>query len=222
MKRPSRPVSFVCCYVIALILTPAYCFGQSAEADLTGQPVKLHLTNATLIYALSTLSVDHRVPIGLEYSAADKKGFTLNIEIKDGTLKDALDLIVEQEPAYRWEVRDGVINFVPVRAREPFFEKLLDTRISNFAPRKGLTIFDIRNLLVDLPEVRGLLEASNITVFRYGDYAYRPSIYTKDVDLNISDTNVRGALNKIVRESEHKLWVLGWRTKKKDSLTISF
>ncbi|HEX7772669.1 MAG TPA: hypothetical protein VF435_09630, partial [Pyrinomonadaceae bacterium] len=191
--------------------------------DLTSQPISIRLTNATLIYALERVSMDYRIPIGIECSPDDKKEAVLNIDTSNGgTLTDVLNLIVEQVPIYRWEVRDGVINIVPNQSRDQFLVKLLSTHIDRFAPKPGITKFDIRNTLADLPEVHSLLEANKITVFKYGDYVYYPSIYTKEVDLSISDTDVRGVLNKVVRDSEHKLWVVGWRDEKKDSLTISF
>ncbi len=223
MNKTSRLVTFFCGSAMVLILSIPYSFGQSSEEDLTSQPITIRLTNATLIYALGRLSVDHRIPIGIEYSPGDKKEPILNIDTSGGgTLRDVLNLIVEQMPIYRWEVRDGVINLIPNQSRDQFLEKLLSTHINSFAPKKGLTKFDIRNTLADLPEVNGLLEANKITVSKYGDYVYHPSIYAKAVDLSISDTDVRAVLNKVVRDGEHKLWVVGWRDERKDSLTISF
>jgi hypothetical protein len=222
MKR-LRLASFIFCLAMAFTLSTLHSFGQTPEDDLTSKPIEVHLKNATLIYVLSKISMEHRVPMGLEYSTTDKKEPKLNIDVKNGTLRDVLDSIVEQEPIYRWEVRDGVINFTPIQARERFFEKLLDTRISQFVPKKGISKFELRNTLVDLPEVKTFLEAENITVIKLGDYVYHPSIYSNDeVDLSIFNTDVRGVLNNIVRESEHKLWVLGWRTENKDSIAIGF
>lgn len=223
MNKAPRVMTLLCYFAIVLMLSSPYSFAQSSKEDLTSQPIVIRLTNATLIYALERVSMDHRVPIGIEYSSDDEKEPVLNIDTRNGgTLGDVLNLIVEQVPIYRWEVRDGVINIVPNQSRDQFLEKLLSTHIDRFTPKPGLTKFDIRNTLADLPEVHSLLEANKITVFKYGDYIYHPSIYTKEVELSISDTDVRGVLNKVVRDSEHKLWVVGWRDEKKDSLTISF
>jgi hypothetical protein len=47
-----------------------------------------------------------------------------------------------------------------------------------------------------------------MTAWQLGYPTYR-SIYTNDeVDLTVSDTDLRGVLNKVVRDSEHKLWVI--------------
>lgn len=223
MNKASRVITLLCYSAMVLMLSSSYSFAQSSKEELTSQPITIRLTNATLIYALERVSMEYRIPIGIESSSADKKAPVLNIDTSNGgTLGDVLNLIVEQMPIYRWEVRDGVINLVPSGERDQFLEKLLSTHINSFTPKPRLNKFDIRNALADSPEVHSLLEANKISLFKYGDYVYYPSIYTKEVDLSISDTDVRGVLNKVIRDSEHKLWVVGWRDEKKDSLTISF
>jgi hypothetical protein len=175
------------------------------------------------MYALSTLSVNHRVPIGIEYSLADKNEPKLNLDIDRGTLREALDSIVIQEPLYRWEIVDGVVNFVPTRERDQFFEDLLNTRVDHFDPGKWTIIFKVRDAIGEIPAVKRLLASNHKTLAKYGDYVKYPSIYTKkDVDLRISNTTVRGVLNRIIRDSEHKGWSIGWRPGEKDVLAIRF
>lgn len=176
-----------------------------------------------MIYVLGTLAVEHRVPIGLEAADdGDADGPRLNIDVRDETLKDVLDLIARQEPAYRWEVRDGVVNFVPARAGDPFLAQLLGTRVGRFDPEKGVNKYGLRDAITNLPEVRSLLDASGVSVWRLGPPTYR-SVYTNDeVDLSISDTDVRGVLNKVVRDSEHKIWVVSRRRHTADTVHVSF
>jgi hypothetical protein len=207
---------------ITLLSSSVQSFAQVMEPDLASH-VEIHLTDETLLGVLSSLSVEHRVPLGLERGKLDTNQRKFNIESKDKTLKEILDLIVQQEPTYRWEVISGVINFVPVSSRDEFFEQLLNIRVSRFSPAKGTTIFEVRNAIADLPEVHHYLVANHKSVFRYGDYIYRPSVYSNlDADLSISDTDVRGILNRIVKTSEHKLWILEWQNHEKGSLAIRF
>jgi len=102
---------------------------QNFEERLLSRKIELHLKEATLMEVLSTLAVIHRVPIGIEYSLVDQNESKLVVESKKDSLKAILDSIVKQEPLYRWEVSDGVINFVPVRDRDPFFETLMNTSV---------------------------------------------------------------------------------------------
>jgi hypothetical protein len=195
---------------------------QGSKNSLLSQRMELHLRKATLMYALSTLAVDYRVPIGIEYSPADKNEEKLDLDTKNGSLREILDAIVKQEPLYRWELVDGVVNFVPISGEDPFFETLLNTPISHYDPGKWTIKFQLRDAIENTPEVKKLLESKNVELAKYRDYAYKPSIYTpKDPpDLRMSNTTVRQILNRIVKVSEHKRWAIGWRQGEKNVFSI--
>jgi len=196
--------------------------GQKPD-NLLEQRVTIHLNKRTFLYALSTLSVDERVPIGFEVALGHKDEYHLDIDVEDATLQDVLDKIVQQEPGYMWHMRDGVINIVPTQSRDDFVERLLNTPVRQFTPPKVPGKFQIRDAIVELSEVVKLLEATGITASRYA-YSYRyPSLYTDEkVDLSISNTDVRGVLNKVIRDSEHKMWMVSRSGKNLSSLDIGF
>ncbi len=173
------------------------------------QVINITLAEATLLLALSKLAVDHRVPIGFEHAVDSRDNPNEKIHIQGGTLKSILDSLVAQEPRYKWELRDGVINVTPAAGRDEFLARFLDTRVAQFLPPKGTTDkFKIRDAILALPEVRELLTLNNVSVRPY-DYASGRSIYANDnVDLRISNTDVRTVLNNIAKESEHKMWDL--------------
>lgn len=192
------------------------------QADFIDKQIAFNVSNATVLEILITLSVEQRIPIGIEHSSLDKYEPNLEIAVSKRSVKDVLDMIVGQAPFYRWELRDGVINFVPTQGRDPFLEKLLDTHIGAYLPKKGINKFELRNTLADAREVQRLLAANNTSVNRVSDYIYYPSIYSdRGVDLSIHNTSVRAVLNKIVRESEHKLWMVD-RDDKKKTLVLGF
>ena len=206
---------------LMLIGNPA--FGQTAQNDLLKQRVKLHLNRGTLLQALSILSVEQRIPIGFEPALDHKPAYHLNIDAENVTLNEVLDTIVQQEPNYKWEVKDGVINLIPMKSRDDFVERLLGTRIQQFDPPKVLGASQIRDAIVDLPEVVGLLKINGITASHYGYFYRYPSVYTNaNVDLKISQTDVRGILNKVVRDSEHKMWIVSRSGDNLSSLEIGF
>ena len=183
------------------------------QALTLDRPIELHLHNATLMLVLGTLSVEKDIPIGIEFSSNEKNEPRLNIDVKKAPLVEVLNLIVQQEPAYVWELRDGVINFTPVKDRDPFFERLLNTPIREFVSPKGNNKFAIRDALLELPEVNKLITANGVETDRLG-YAHKPSIYANDADLSDKNTDFRSLLNKIIRESEHNSWILQWGDKK--------
>ena len=211
-------------------------FGQSLETDLINQKVEINLSKATLVEVLSTLAVEYRVAIGLEEATDSRQKINKRmyvedgkikwkdgtINIKSGTLKEVLDSLVEQEPQYTWEVRDNVINVFPVQLRDEFLKKLLETKIEKFSPQKSMNKFEIRDMIVELPEVKALLKAEKVKALnRY--YSTRRSIYADDeIDLSISNTDVRGVLNKIARDSEHKIWFIERIGEKREDLLVSF
>jgi hypothetical protein len=209
--------------MLVFLVCEAGSLGQTDASELLGRKLTVHVSDATLIYVLATLAVDHRIPVGLEKSSAHKDEKKVNIDVEGATLREVLDSIARQEPAYRWEVIDGVINFTPAHDRHGFVMTLLDTPVSRFAPAKGIDKFQLRNTVLELPEVQSLMASNEIRIDRFSDYVDRRSIYADDeVDLSISKTNVRSVLNKVIRDSEHKMWVIELTGKNKENLLISF
>ena len=185
------------------------------------RPIELHMRQATLMLVLGVLSVERNIPIGIEFSSNEKNEPKLEIDVKNAPLVEVLNLIVQQEPTYVWELRDCVINFTPVKDRDPFFEKLLNTPVRRFVSPKGNNKFAIRDALLDLPEVSKLIAANGVEADRFG-YPHKPSIYANDADLSDQSTDFRSLLNKIIRESEHNSWILQWADKKRKTFELGF
>lgn len=205
-----------------LIISKTSASGQTTTANLLDQRITLHIKQGTFLYALSTLCVDKRIPIGFEVPLGHKAQYHLNIDLENATLEDVLNEIVVQESGYRWELRDGVINIIPITSRDDFIERLLNTPIRRFDQPKKLGKFQIRDAIVELPEVVSLLNANGITASHYG-YFYSPSVNTNDkFDLSISGTDLRGVLNKVIRETEHNMWIISRSGKNLSSLDLSF
>ena len=195
---------------------------QRTTINLLDQRITLHIKQGTFLYALSTLCVDYRIPIGFEPALGHKAQYHLNIDLENARLDDVLNEIVGQETGYRWELRDGVINIIPITSRDDFVEKLLNTPIPQFDQPKKLGKFQIRDAIVELPEVVTLLRTNGITASHYG-YGYTPSLHTNQrIDLSISGTDVRGILNKVIRETEHNMWIVSRSGKDLTSLDLSF
>src|SRR5436309_1348706 len=123
MRRKIRPAVITLLAMLIFISFPLRPHGKNHENDLTTRSIiNLHLTNTTLVRALGNLSVYYGVPVGLEIADEDKDEPTFNLDVDKAALKDVLDLITRQNDNYRWEVRDGVINFTPMRSRDTFLE----------------------------------------------------------------------------------------------------
>jgi hypothetical protein len=220
-----RPISYATLALVLMslsLLSKTSAHGQTISENLLEQRVTLHIKQSTFLYALSTLSVDYRIPIGFEPALGHKARYHLNIDLENATLEDVLNELIGQETGYRWELRDGVINITPITSRDDLVEKLLNTPIPQFDQPKKLGKFQIRDAIVELPEVVALLKANGITASHYG-YFYGPSLHTnKRIDLSISGTDLRGVLNKVIRETEHNMWIVSRSGKNLSSLDLSF
>lgn len=209
------------CLALLLCWMPALTKAQQQPTLTLDRPIDLHVRQATLMLVLGMLSVHKNVPIGIEFSGNEKNEPKLEIDVKNAPLVEVLNLIIQQEPAYVWELRDGVINFTPVKDRDPLFEKLLNIQVREFGSPKGNNKFSIRDALLNLPEVVDLITANRLTVDRLGS-PHKPSIYANATDLSDKSTDFRSLLNKIIRESEHNSWILKWVNKKEKTFELGF
>jgi len=200
---------------------PALCNAQQPQVLTLDKPIELCLHKATLMLVINMLSLEENIPIGIEFSANEKNEPKLEIDVSKVPLVEVLNLIVQQEPAYMWELRDGVINFTPVKDRDPFFERLLNTPVRNFVSPKVNDKFAIRDALLNLPEIKELIRSSGLEVETLG-YPHKPSIHVSNADLSDKNTNFHSLLNKIIRESGHNAWMLQWGDKNQKTFELGF
>lgn len=66
----------------------------------------------------------------------------------------------------------------------------------------------LRNRIFDLPHVQEFLKENKLRTCLLRDYGYRPSIYAKDIDLSIVNTNVERVINNIIRLGDLNFWSL--------------
>lgn len=192
--------------IFLILLVSSISVGQTT--DITATKVKLRLQNVRVGTILGELAIDSEVSIGFEYSDLDRPETRLSVDETQSTVKELMDHIVKEVPLYKWELRDGVINIVPVRGRNPLLEEFLRLNVREFKGTGDMIKFDLRNHIYDLPEVQLFFQVNNLRTERLRDYPTRRSIYANDADLSISGTDVLGILNNIVAKSEYNLWIL--------------
>jgi hypothetical protein len=221
IKLGGATISFL---ALALLCCNAYPFGQKNRNRLLDKQLTVQFTNATLKYVLNTLAQDYGVPIGLEIASTHRDEYNLNVNIEDGRLRDILDSIVQQYPAYEWEEKDGVINFTPTHDRYEYIAKLLYEPIKYYEPIKENGKNEISDSIFKLPEVSSFMDANGGKAEDGAIFLYKPSVIYDDgaTDLSISNTNVRGILNKIVKDCKHKMWIIDMVGKNNDILDITF
>lgn len=207
-----------CCLLVSVLSRSA--IAQQTSLPYPEKRITLHLQKATIIRGATTLAAQENVAVGLQLSSSGYNEPNIDIDVKGVLLSEVLNMVVQQSKVYAWEYRDGVINFYPTRDMDPFFTKLLETRIARFKPKSN-DKFVIRDAVLDSAEVKKLMETEKVTANRFGA-PYRPSIYANNADLSTQNMDVRSLLNKIIRESEHNFYSLSWSQKDKRVFEIGF
>jgi hypothetical protein len=177
-------------------------------ADLPLRAVSIKRSNVPL--ALHDIADKYNIPIGVEISPDDDllKERKILVQFDSGTLKDALNSVVSQNPLYTWNIEDDVVNVFPKNNREPLLKALLEARIETISIPPGTSRFSFRESLIKSPELKGILASfgveSNNEVFLSRDIA----ALGRGFSLSLSDVTVKSILNRVIRESETKYWII--------------
>lgn len=114
----------------------------------------------------------------------------LKIHLKKTTPKKALDQIVRMHPAYRWEIRDGVLNWEPAHRTHPdLLAELLD-QISIHGVSARDAYFQV-------------FKQAGIQVNWF--YSGPPPTYAS-IDLDMQHRTVREVLNAIAKIDGQHVW----------------
>jgi hypothetical protein len=207
MINTRRQASMLAAFVLLCIVTPLSYTQPQIDNVLRQTVSNFTSTDESIDQVLGRLAKDFNVPIGLEKiatviscSSEDRK---LSIKVEQGTVRDALNAIIQADQRYKWEEVDGVINVLPKEDNS----RLLETHVSNFQIDE-VTWTDARQLIRELPEVKsrlnesGLIERSAILVTGSGENNL-PRFSFK-----LRNTTLRGILNEILKMKGYSFWVI--------------
>jgi len=133
MKKFGTWVRMVMLTIFVACAFATVCFAQDRRETLLRSPLKnvqMQADNIGLI--LSRLSNEYDLPIGFEVAQDEDLAITRSVTIgmKDGTVREVLDAIVNQNSVYTWEIRDDVINVFPREGnRHSVLKEILETRL---------------------------------------------------------------------------------------------
>jgi hypothetical protein len=101
-----------------------------------------------------------------------------------------------------------VINVYPKAGRDDLLASLLETPVHDFTIAEGTGRKVIQNQMVALPEVKAKLEAARVTPSFF--VVSNLDVYPVGAKFSLTarDTTLRGLLNRIVRDSTAKFWLL--------------
>jgi len=203
----------------------ADCFAQNKREELLHSPLKnvqMQADNIDLL--LSRLSEQYDLPIGFEVAIDDDVSVTrrITIRMKEGTVQEVLDSIVNQNPTYKWEMRDDVINVFPRdRSRDILLKEMLETRLEKVSIDKQTTRFMLRQMLCENAAVMKILSVYNVTpaneTFTSRDFGN----VGRDFSFSASDVSIATVLNRVVRNSLTKYWIIMRFGDKKQYLVLN-
>jgi hypothetical protein len=204
--------------VIALIIAATHVvtgFGQTPHTstqDLLSTPIdNLELEGANIHLLLEKVSDQKRIPIGLEVSPYDdlSQTKTIRLQIKHGTLTDALNSIVKQNPLYSWKIKDEVVNILPVEAkRDALLRDVLETKLEKFSIQRGMTRFTLRQTLSTIPAITTILTDHHVVPYMQSFMSRDFAPLGREYGLETSNVSVSTLLNQVIRDSHTKYWIV--------------
>lgn len=216
MKKLIVSLAFAC-FVFSMGLN-----GQQ-EHDLLDTKIEMNLSQTNFLSVLQILAYKHKIPVGIELNMTYRqKSFAEmrvengritwedRLEIHAGTLKEILDQLVQQEPEYSWEISDGVVNVYPISNRDPLIKGILELQIKEVTLKnQKIDRPDLLDIISNADKFGELLTHSGVE-FRRSDTLNQVFIYenTEIGGFEVKDTNVKTILNKFIRESHQKIWIL--------------
>lgn len=212
MKVPKTFVAVVLMIAVAHMARGIAQTPRGGDQDLQSMTIdNLELKGSNIHMLLSELSDLKKVPIGVEISPQDEllRKKTVRLQIKHGTLADALNSIVKQNPLYTWKIQDEVVNVFPVDAkRDPLLRDLLETKLETFSIPRNMTRFDLRQTLGKLPAISTLLTQHKVVPENQSFMSRDFLPLGRGYGLEASNVSVATLLNQVVRDSQTKYWVV--------------
>jgi hypothetical protein len=214
--------------VILILATNMYSQSESGQPHLNASNVvvtDLRIKAKTMNQALAEVAYKYSVPISLEAATNEdfSKSRRVTVQVTKGKIADVLDSIVNQKPAYTWEVRDTSIRVFPrSEFRDPLLQTLLELRISRFVLPKWTARLTFRQTLSGRPELKSLLASysvsSSIEAFAPDDIAP----FGSDFSLDVENVTVRSILDSIIKDSPTKYWFINRDGENRQYLLINF
>lgn len=213
--------------VFALLLCLVRVAGSAAQTTAGGLldsplPDDFRIDNGSVGSVLADAARGSGVPLGFEAARDTDAGPKVSVNIRNGRMRDVLEAVVRQDPRYEWRVEDGVISVYPKAGRDDLLVSLLETRVSEFSIAEGTGRKVIQNRIVALPEIKAKLEAAHVTptFFVLSNLDVIP--VGAKFSMTARDTTLRGLLNRIVRDSTAKFWVLRRNGANGEDLILNF
>ena len=184
----------------------------------------LDLKASNIHLMLSSLSAATKIPIGLEVSPKDDLLIDrdMKLHIQKGTIRTALDSVVRQNPFYTWKIQNGVVNVLPTEPnRDHLMRAVLETKLERVAILRGMTRFAFRQTITAMSEVSSVLTKENVHPENQSFMSRDFHPLGRGFSLEISNVSVSELLNRVIRDSQTKYWIVVRQGERKEFFVLN-
>lgn len=205
-----RNVRFRTAALLFLLLAASGAAAPHARGRQAQGPAPRERVLAAIVYDgdmasfLGRLAEEFGVTVGFEAEPPLPRP-RVKVNLRDATLRDVLDAVVRDQPAYRWRQEGGFVDVYPAGGGSP----LLDTVVGRFQV-SAAGWAEARDALLGLPEVQSGMSAMRLSrrEDERGTHAgARARAGGEAFTLYLENAPVRRALHEIAKRSGSHLWV---------------
>lgn len=228
-KRKLRLFTAVLLIVLvqgASALTPAQ--SQKLDDDLLKTPIDgSRVVGGTTFKTLEKLASVYKIPVGFEDTSQPNPPGNGSPETEKriglfkGTLEAFLNYLLQVEPGYSWELRDGVIDVFPTQLRSPKLSAILDTQIKEFTLRPMSGVLGAGDHICRTEEVKSKLKSLGITPIHFYQNDELEKVLPQKAPVKLTDMKVRDILNELVKYNRAEMWTAATWGAANELLTIT-
>jgi hypothetical protein len=180
--------------------------GERYELNLAKKVERYDVNNADMLGVLQNLVV-HGVSVSAE--VADPPGLKISFSMRDASLREILDALVEKFPGYEWKAHGGIVRiFSSASARKENSFRLLNEKIPSFSS-DGLGTTGTIGYLGQEARKHGISASTGVDRSS-ASWAESAELTPVDAKLTINidrKTSLREILNKIIAADPPSYWV---------------
>jgi|GEM_PF-4187895 len=206
--------------LLFLLCTKTIAIAQSKSPSILDKHIEWNKIYAeNLASLIAKIAVTYRIPMSFEPNKTymekstnaelQAMGKGSHFVIKDGTLKEVLDKLMELYPEYNWRLENNIVHIFPRQDSDPIINELLDIEVEDFSFQESIGRMSVGDSITNISEVKEKLQLlKTIGVHYYDNELSNKGSDSPKTVLHFSKTKVRNILNQIIKESSFKFWTI--------------
>jgi hypothetical protein len=189
--------------LVMLLLLAVLVATPSAQVDIAPSSIQVRdfFVNSMILDVVHRLAVKCHLVIGVSGTMRDADALPINIEMKNGTLGEALDAVTKADPRFEWRQSNGAILLVTRLA--PL--ALIDVTVHSFRTHHPQS-WEIPDLLQDVPEIHDWLQDHKCALGNLRNKAdHKPKTWPR-FSIHAEGLSLSSILDQIALQSRSSEW----------------